>query len=313
MSGVNPSGSTASGARVDFIGHSGSASINDTEQQAQYDIRREFQVSTGSTTPVGQVLYTLNLDTSIDDNVKSISHGYEYFTFRNLMLYCQSTSPAGTSSGGIQVCHITDPDNVQFQSKDIVDPIRSSGQFNVHKAVRQEGSLLIRPRESIELSLDIEGWLYTYRDKEAKSRRFTSFGCVVMVLRDPPATSDQLAFTITLTGKAVFARTTMSPAGLTVEESVFRGEELELEVVIKRRVVRLFLPGNSHRTLRLERPVINNVRFCETLFFVNGVYEMAREDFIKWIIDEEVEMTEEIWKVILQGINKITGDLTFMR
>jgi len=310
MSEANSTGSTPSGVRADFISRSGRSSLDDTEQQAQYDIRREFQISTGCATPIGQVLYTLDLDITVDDNVSSVALGYEYFTLKDLNLYCQSTSPAGTSSGGIQICHVTDPDNVQFQASNYADT--STGEFNVHKCVRQEGSLLVRPRESVDLTLDICGWLYTYKPKSMKTRRFSSFGSVVMILRDPPATGDTLSFTITFTGKAVFARTTISPASIPSAPSVFMQQELDLKLLRKEEKVSLYLTDNAHVTLRMARPTINDVLYEETLFFVNGVCDVDQADFLKWVGDGEKDIKPKVLEALLKGINKINGDITFL-
>jgi len=304
---VDTRGTAPKLANADFISQSGFAKLDDDEQYAQHDIRHEFMIHAGTTSPVGQVLNVISLDVTIDQTCTDMGKYYEYFTFRDLAIECASTSPAGTSSGGFQICHITDPDNVQFQHSDKTNA--ASGVFNVHKAVRQQGSLLVRPRESVKLQLDLEGYLYTYKVSQTGTNRFSSFGSVVMVLRDPPAIGDTLSFTVTLVGKMIFARTTISPSA--AQSSFSTPEMLNLAVILDDRNVRLILMDAPHLNVSLDRAAINDIECAEKLFFHKGKCVMPRDDFVSWVFGRDVKsLTDASINQACQCMYKITGLMT---
>lgn len=218
-------------ARPDFISDTGTAEINQTEQTAQHVFRIPFQqeVFESGISP-GSLLFNYDLNPNfLSPSLQEFAKNYEYYSFHNVVLHAQSTAPFGTSSGGIQIAHITDPENAHFDTaaKEENSPIGKLHN-NLRKVVRQQDSVLLRPRESVELKIKTQGELFTFN--AGHSRRFESFGSIVGVMRDPPAQGDSISFAFTLTGIAKFTRTCVSIQTLAVVQ-LYDDYELKVRVV----------------------------------------------------------------------------------
>lgn len=211
-------------ARPDFISDTGTADINQTEQTAQHVFRIPFsQEMFESSLAPGSLLFSYDLDPNfLSAPLKEFAKNYEYYSLHNVVLHAQSTAPFGTSSGGIQIAHITDPENTYFDAG-------VNGQHtNLRKIVRQQDSVLLRPRESVELKINTQGELFTFNS--GHSRRFESFGSIVGVMRDPPAVGDSISFAFTLSGVAKFSRTCVSIAPL-ANVQLYNDYELKVRAV----------------------------------------------------------------------------------
>lgn len=200
-------------ARDDFISQNGIAPIDHTEQTAQAIFRKNLiQESFPYGIDAGTVLFTMPLIPRFvgDLSLLTMAGSYEYYSLENVVLHAQSTAPMGISSGGIQLCHITDPENSYFYTSGSATSKALS--LNLEKCVRQQDSVLLRPRESVEFKIDTPGELFTHHDPTAPNDRFHSFGTIVAVMRDPPAIGDSISFALTISGIARFARTCVSNA-----------------------------------------------------------------------------------------------------
>lgn len=191
---------TTTSGRADFVDNQ-RASINQDEQHAQIIIRDAFDmVVSHDVNKVGEVLLNKPLDTTFNVDTQQLAERYEYYRFKNLQMTIHAVSPFGTSSGGIQVCHITDPENATFYTEDKDLP------ENVTKAVRQQSSMVIRPRDTKTITFELDEMeMFT---KQSTSLRFSSFGNVAIVVRQPPAAGDEVVYVVTISGVAVFTRTT---------------------------------------------------------------------------------------------------------
>lgn len=201
-------GLTRPEGRDDFISYNGIAPIDHTEQTAQAIFRKNLvQESFPYGIDAGTVLFTMPLTPKFigDDSILKMAQSYEYYGLDNVVLHAQSTAPMGISSGGIQLCHVTDPHNSYFYTGD--DVTSSNLMKNLEKCVRQQDSVLLRPRESVEFKITTPGELYTFANPIYPHDRWHSFGTIVAVMRDPPAAGDSLSFALTISGTARFART----------------------------------------------------------------------------------------------------------
>ncbi|AYN75553.1 protein 4 [Halhan virus 2] len=183
----------------DFISTGGVQDLTTTDNSAQVIVRQQYDFLVMSDShDAGYVLLNIPLDVSISPSAQKLSEFYELFEIKDLTLESLATSPFGTSSGGYQTCHITDPENAaMFTGTDL--------DRNIEKVVRQQGSKLVRPRDTVVLKAVTQGTKFTLR---AGSPRWYSYGAIVAVVRDVPATGDQIQFALTLTAKVVFHRTT---------------------------------------------------------------------------------------------------------
>lgn len=198
-------------ARDDFISHDGIAPIDHTEQNAQAIFRKNLvQESFPYGIDSGTVLFSMPLTPKFvgDKSIETMAASYEYYGLENVVLHAQSTAPMGISSGGIQICHITDPHNAFFYTGDEITSKELA--MNLEKCVRQQDSVLLRPRECVEFKIETPGELFTYNSAGYPNDRFHSFGTIVAVMRDPPAVGDSLSFALTISGTAKFARTCVS-------------------------------------------------------------------------------------------------------
>jgi len=202
-------------ARGDFISYNGLAKIDHTEQTGQHIFRINIpQEASDDQTPTGKILFTFNLQPYyLGEAAKAFAEMYEYYSLENVVLHAQSTAPFGVSSGGIQICHITDPDNAVFYTAG------TNLKLNLAKVVRQQDSVLLRPRESVELAVKTNGELFT-NFSLGKTQRFSSFGYIVACMRDTPATGDSISFAFTLSGIIKGSRTCISKAVTTPAQSM---------------------------------------------------------------------------------------------
>jgi hypothetical protein len=192
--------SKATSSHTDFLS-TGSATLNQTENDGEYDLKvaKDFVILDDSH-QVGEVIMSQDLDLTMHPTLITLGTQYEYWSVQDLTLHIQATSPFGTSSGGAQICHFTDPENAVLRT------VTQNPSLNVDKVVRQEGSKLVRPRDSTDLHVQTSGEMYTHETSPAM-KRFTSYGNISAVVRDVPAAGDSVTFAVTLSGKIFFHRT----------------------------------------------------------------------------------------------------------
>lgn len=145
----------------------------------------------------GQLLKTISLDPAFDSTSAAMASEYEYWRIKSFEINIEATSPMGTSSGAAQVAYIQDPQNANFDA--------TGTEFNISKAVRQEGSVIVRPRESVQFYVRNPNTLYTLSGSDP---RFSSFGNIVFVVRDKPYTGDSCSLVVSLHAVLEFIRTT---------------------------------------------------------------------------------------------------------
>lgn len=162
---------------------------------ASYEVKVQKTVRITGTDNIGDLKLFLSLQPSIDAACEEIAKRYERYSIDNANLWVQTASPLGTSSGGFQLAHIPDPENANLPAAD---------PANATKAVRQQGSSFIRPRDSVAFPIPLQGQLYT---KQAGSQRWWSFGAIVGVVRAVPDATDYVEFTCTFTATFRFMRT----------------------------------------------------------------------------------------------------------
>lgn len=259
-------------ARVDFISNNGIAPIDHTEQSAQHVFRIPLtQEVYDSTAEIGKLLFLIDLSpTSLGTGTQSYAQQYEYYSLHNLTLHAQATAPFGTSSGGIQICHVTDPDNAIFSTTDL--------HYNLDKVVRQQDSVLLRPRESVEILMKTKGELYTYSTPTMPTKRFTSFGYLAAVMRDPPAQGDSISFAFTLTGIAKFARTTtaITPAlGALQLNKCYDDVEVFVKIIPKEDMQSFTIFSQSSG---LDEFIIRNIQHTHTRAAISLVFTRSRTE-----------------------------------
>lgn len=184
----------------DFTENVGDVNLESGDSSGHYSIRVSRYVRiTGDNRP-GEQVFNIPLDPTIDPIFNEMCQGYERYTFADMEIQVECASPLGSSSGGIQMAHIPDPENTNLSQ----DP--ASYLQNLDKLVRQDSSLFIRPRDSENLPLHTNGTMYT---KRADSPRWSSFGAIVGVVRSTPDGADYCEYTITLMGTGIVTRTAM--------------------------------------------------------------------------------------------------------
>lgn len=170
--------------------------ITSSETSCHYRIVRALDgFSYGSDATVGQVLFSMFIDTDISTELEAIAKRFEYKKFANFILSLVSTAPLGTSSGSIQAGHTTDPANLTWTT--------GGSNINRSKIVRQQGSIVLRPRDTATIAIETPGPMYT---KRVGSRRFTSWGGLSCIVRTVPALGDVIHFAATLTADVYFHR-----------------------------------------------------------------------------------------------------------
>lgn len=197
---------TTAHGRNDFVSTQ-EAQVNQEEQHAQSIIRSSHDVIVNSDDQAtGEVLLNLALDTSLSAETREGAKHYEYYGYKNLQVEIYATSSFGVSSGALQVLHVTDPENATFHTTGDLS-------LNLAKGIRQQNSLVVRPRDTKVLKFDLEDMeMFTL---SSASPRFSSFGNFVVMVRDPPAAGDQVSYCITLTGIVYFTRTTALNTAIT--------------------------------------------------------------------------------------------------
>jgi len=195
----NPGDFHASGPIA--VGTSGDA-------QANHYVRVSKFVTLRDGDPVGAVLFRIPVNVTMDATSVQLAAAYERYSISDLQIDIQSTSPLGTSSGGMQICYISDPANTSFNTV-----TSTPNPVNVTKAVRQSGSVFVRPRDSCVQKFECHGSLFT---KAAGDVRTYSYGEIVGVTRVSPTAGDTVQATITLTCGMHFHRTAVVDNNVTV-------------------------------------------------------------------------------------------------
>jgi len=195
-----PSGGAAPASGTDFLDSSPLDLHSTGEHEARYQFRVAkdlLVVSDGM--DAGTILISLPVSPAIDPACTKLSQEYEYFSLSNFEISFEATSPFGTSSGGFQACWITDPANAYLPQETQAQKLQS-----LTKVIRQEGSVLIRPRNSANMVVKTQGRRYCLSGPDP---RLSSYGNIVCVVRAPPSTGDLAAFSVTATGTMNFHRT----------------------------------------------------------------------------------------------------------
>jgi hypothetical protein len=141
--------------------------------------------------------------------VASAAKYWEQYKFSDVNISLQSMSPLGTASGALQFAHVPDPENAVLSA--------TNNANNLAKLVRQSGSIILRPRDTKELRVDVGDTLFTHVTRE---KRFSSYGALIAVLRDQPASGDSVQFTMTFTCTVNFYRPTILMDTTFVEETI---------------------------------------------------------------------------------------------
>ncbi|APG77706.1 putative structural protein [Wenzhou shrimp virus 3] len=174
----------------------GSVTLSSPNDVATYTFNVVQSVRLTNASKVGEPLLNIPLDVNLDPTLPKIAQAYERYSLKNVKLMIQSGSPLGTSSGCAQIAHIPDPENAALPA--------GGGEAACKKIVRQAGSTIIRPRDSDVFTVPLHGEMYT---KLSGSRRWSSFGNIVAVVRSTPEASDWAEWSMTLTGNVEFYRT----------------------------------------------------------------------------------------------------------
>lgn len=178
----------------DFIGNKGAVTPSPAGETGSHNVRRHANVALDSNDLRGQVVFTLPIDAYLDAASSKLAEKFQFYNIESITLDIQSASSLGTSSGGIQVCHIPDPYALDFS-----DTLPNAA--NVDKAVRQSGSVFVRPRESVPMTVKLDGMLYT---QPGVDRRLYSYGAIVAVARVIPSAGDAFSYEITLNAHLSF-------------------------------------------------------------------------------------------------------------
>lgn len=228
----------------DFIDSGHIVEQNEPEQSASHTFRisKDFIVIDDTMLP-GTLLFNLPLTALLDPAATALSKNYEYFSFKEIIVDMQATSPLGTASGGFQAAWVTDPVNANIGTADA--PEKAAALL---KIIRQQDSVLIRPRTTQMMKIPTVGKRFTITGPDV---RLSSFGNIVAVLRAAPGLGDTASFAVTVEGVIMFHRTTVgqgatfgSTAG--VIEAVKIGNiisENEVEIIITTRGEPKFYKG----------------------------------------------------------------------
>jgi hypothetical protein len=163
----------------------------------EFRISKDFIIINDAQDP-GTVLFNMSLDPTVDSGALKLAQNYEYFSFRDIEVSMDETSPFGTASGGFQAAWITDPANAVFGQASAAEKTTS-----LIKIVRQEGSVLVRPRSSAIVKIVTSDRRYTLLGTDV---RLSSFGNIVCALRAAPGLGDVAAFAVTVSGIIDFHR-----------------------------------------------------------------------------------------------------------
>jgi len=186
------------------------------EAKHQFRISKDFILIDDTQSP-GELLFSLELSPLIDPTMTEMAKAYEHFTFKDIEVSMDATSPFGTASGAFQTAWITDPANTALGQ---ADPTQKAA--SLVKVIRQEGSKLVRPRNSELMKINVEGDKYCLKGNDP---RLSNFGTIVAVIRAPPATGDTAAFAVTVVGTIVFKRATVS-AGATLASTTVKVDKI---------------------------------------------------------------------------------------
>jgi len=250
--------------------------------EATYEVKVQKTIRITGTDAVGDLKMYLSLDPTIDNACLEMSKRYERFSIDSASLWVQTASPLGTSSGGFQLAHIADPENANLPATAV---------RNADKAVRQQGSSFIRPRDSVAFPIPLQGMLYT---KQNGSPRWWSFGALVGVVRAVPDATDYVEFTCTFTATFKFMRTAEIDEGTEVafaavveNHKVEEGRlilELSAPIPGSYGFGTLMRPGASLITVRNARGDMRiHKRIAKLRFTFDGkIAKSNRRDIVEW-------------------------------
>lgn len=172
---------------------------------SSYDFVKSIRVNLTSSETRGYTSFLIPFDASLDSAISALLQRHVHWSFENLQLEAISASPMGSSSGAMQICHIPDPQNVDFDS--------TSTDANITKAVAQSGSFALRPRDTITKDITPAGVKFAAAGAEP---RLHSFGALAGIVRDSCSAGDVCTFLITLRGTVNFDTPTFNNGGSSV-------------------------------------------------------------------------------------------------
>lgn len=196
----------------DFITNQKNVPFGASDITGRLIVRQAFTFSVTTESKLGEEIFNLPLDTSINTDVQAAAKLWERYSFSGVTLDLQSTSPMGSASGAVQIAHIPDPDNAKLAP--VSDATGRTA--NLTKLVRQSGSLIFRPRDTKALSMDCNDTLFTM---DSGVKRFSSFGAVLAVVREVPAAGDSVTMTVTLSATVNFYVPTIVTVNKTIRET----------------------------------------------------------------------------------------------
>lgn len=171
--------------------------ISAPDEVQTHKIIKSMSVQVTDATAAGTEIFSTPIDTKLDNITKELAGVFEFYAIEDLKLTINSSSPLGTSSGALQIGWIADPYNLAFGD---------NLSINLQKAIRQYGSVMVRPRESLTIPIPISGKKYCLPGKEP---RLSTFGGIFAVVRVGPESGDQFSVQITLECTYKFSRMCM--------------------------------------------------------------------------------------------------------
>jgi hypothetical protein len=182
---------------TDFTAGDTNVTFGSADQIATSVVKRAVTLTIADDDESGKEMLHIDLDRTLTDEIDNLASYYEEFEIKDLHISIQSTSPMGSASGALQVCHIPDPVNSTLGT-DLAE--------NLTKVVRQSGSVIVRPRDTKDLKIDTNQTCFT---KTSSDKRFSSFGAIVGIVRDTPTSGDTATWTTTLECTVQFIRPTI--------------------------------------------------------------------------------------------------------
>jgi hypothetical protein len=158
-------------------------------------VKRIDGVQFSSANATGELIFNIPVNPDLAPECRAMADKFEFVQISNIQLDMAAVSPLGTTSGALQIAHITDPANATFSPGATAD--------NVKKVVRQQGSVTVRPRDTIELKITTAGQKFTTK---AGSTRFNNYGNLVAVVRNAPLAGTSCEWVATITGDFHFSR-----------------------------------------------------------------------------------------------------------
>ncbi|APG77825.1 putative structural protein [Wenling hepe-like virus 1] len=177
-----------------FATSSGLRTINQPDEIQTHTIHKGVTIACSDASTTGLQVLSLPVDVNIDEIAKQMATGFEFYSIENCSLTLNSSSPLGTSSGSLQIGWIQDPYNLLFGD---------DGALNLKKAIRQDGSTMVRPRDSVHFPFAPQDRKYC---RVGSDLRLSSFGGIFAVVRSKPEAGDQFTLQGDLTMTFKFSR-----------------------------------------------------------------------------------------------------------